>query len=279
MRNGSSIRPGSTVTDQRTPAARIESQEIRAWARENGWPSLANRGKLPAEVREAWEAVHGRPADQGYDDLDGGDISAMDDDDLDETLTEEELLALAGRVGAGDLDVRGHPSPPADDELPPPSSLEEARERVGRDPEARHLRRGRQPKAKADPKPEIKVTKAVRDDITGKLAFWLSIPAEPWLRVDPYCGGVYVDQVDLIAVKMAPLICQSPDLVRWFSKSTTFILWTELGIAVRPVVEAIIAHHVTKRIALDESGEAYVQEGGGVDFSAYSARQPASAAA
>ena len=144
----------------------------------------------------------------------------------------------------------------------------------------RHLVRGRArrtPKPKDD-QPPIKITKAVQADITGKLAFWLSIPAEPWLRVDPYCGGAYAGQVDEIAVKMAPLICQSPDLVRWFSKSTTFIMWTELGIAVRPVVEAIIAHHVTKRIALDSNGEAVEVAGGGVDFSAYSARQPASAA-
>src|ERR1700677_1444675 len=131
----------------------------------------------------------------------------------------------------------------------------------------------RPPKPKDD-QPPIKITKAVQADITGKLAFWLSIPAEPWLRVDPYCGGAYSDQVDEIAVKMAPLICQSPDLVRWFSKSTTFIMWTELGIAVRPVVEAIIAHHVTKRIALDAQGQAFEQQGG-ADFSAYAARQPA----
>jgi hypothetical protein len=202
----------------------------------------------------------GQPADTGYDELeDGGDVSSMDDSDLGDP---------AGTVNA-----------PDGDDLAPPVSLDEARERAGRDPEPAHLNRrktrtAREPKVKEP----VKVTAAVRSDITGKLAFWLSIPAEPWLRVDPYCGGVYADQVDQIAVKMSPLICQSPDLVRWFSKSTTFILWTELGIAVRPVVEAIIAHHVTKRIALDEQGQAFEQQGG-VDFSAYSARQPASAAA
>jgi hypothetical protein len=252
------------VTDQRTPAGRLQSAEIRDWARDNGWPGLSSRGKLPAEVREAYEAAHGGPAERGYDELeDSGDISSMDDSDLD--ILDPTPVPAATEPG---------------EELAPPASLDEARERAGRDPEAAHLRKSRgRAKAPAEAKPEIKVTKAVRDDITGKLAFWLSIPAEPWLRVDPYCGGVYTDQVDQIALKMAPLICQSPDLVRWFSKSTTFILWTELGIACRPVVEAVIAHHVTKRIALDEQGQAFEQQGGGVDFSAYSARQPASAAA
>ena len=269
------------MTDQRTPQTRLQTQEIRAWAREDGrWPGLAGRGKIPADVREAWEAAHGQPAGLGYDDLDDGEISAMDDDDLVD-LTDDELAALtaAARVPAP---VAPRPRPAADDdpdELLPPASLDEARERAGSDPEAAHLikRRGRgRPKAEKPAKEPVKVTAAVRNDITGKLAFWLSIPAEPWLRVDPYCGGVYADQVDQIALKMAPLICQSPDLVRWFGKSTTFIMWTELGIAVRPVVEAIIAHHVTKRIALDEQGQAFEQQGG-ADFSAYSARQPAAA--
>jgi hypothetical protein len=251
------------MSDTRTAASRVQSAEIRAWAADNGWPELkGGRGRIPAEAIDAFGVAHGEPVDVEPD------VSAMDETDLDD----EDGADPAGQ--------------PAEDESAsaPPADLDEARQRVGRDPEPAHLVRGRgrgraprtaRPKAA---EPDIKVTRAVRDDITGKLAFWLSIPAEPWLRVDPYCGQAYADQVDEIAVKMAPLICLSPDMVRWFAKSSTFIMWTELGIAVRPVVEAIIAHHVTKRIALDSNGEAVEVAGGGVDFSAYSARQPASAA-
>jgi hypothetical protein len=251
------------MTDQRTAASRVQSAEIRAWASDNGWPELkGGRGRIPAEAIDAFGVAHGEPVDVEPD------VSAMDETDLDD----EDGADPAGQ--------------PAEDESAsaPPADLDEARQRVGRDPEPAHLvrgrGRGRKPASRA-PKvtePDIKVTKAVRDDITGKLAFWLSIPAEPWLRVDPYCGQAYADQVDEIAVKMAPLICLSPDMVRWFARSSTFIMWTELGIAVRPVVEAMIAHHVTKRIVLDSNGEAVEVAGGGVDFSAYSARQPASAA-
>ena len=250
------------MTDLRRPADRVQTAEIRRWAKDNGWPDLPARGKLPEEARAAFEVEHGAPVEQDED------VSSADDSDLDDLDDEVDL----------DLSGAGNALPVA-----PPADLDEARARAGRDPEPRHLltgrQRGRRTKPPADDRPPIKITKAVQADITGKLAFWLSIPAEPWLRVDPYCGGAYAGQVDEIAVKMAPLICQSPDLVRWFSKSTTFIMWTELGIAVRPVVEAIIAHHVTKRIALDSNGDAVVVAGGGMDFSAYSARQPNPAAA
>jgi hypothetical protein len=253
------------MSDTRTAASRVQSAEIRAWAADNGWPELkGGRGRIPAEAIDAFGVAHGEPVDVEPD------VSAMDETDLDD----EDGADPAGQ--------------PAEDESAsaPPADLDEARRRVGRDPEPAHLVRGRgrgRKPASRTPKqptePDIKVTKAVRDDITGKLAFWLSIPAEPWLRVDPYCGQAYAGQVDEIAVKMAPLICLSPDMVRWFARSSTFIMWTELGIAVRPVVEAMIAHHVTKRIVLDSNGEAVEVAGGGVDFSAYSARQPNPAAA
>jgi hypothetical protein len=247
------------MTDLRRPADRVQTAEIRRWAKDNGWPDLPARGKLPEEARAAFEVEHGAPVEQD-EDVSSADDSDLEDDDFGDSTdsTEDGREALA-----------------------PPADLDEARTRAGRDPEPRHLVRGRvrrTPRPKDD-QPPVKITKAVQADITGKLAFWLSIPAEPWLRVDPYCGRAYAGQVDEIALKTAPLICQSPDLVRWFSKSTTFIMWTELGIAVRPVVEAIIAHHVTKRIALDSNGDAVVVAGGGMDFSAYSARQPNPAAA
>ena len=251
------------TTDQRRPRDRVQSAVIRAWAKDNGWPDISDRGRLSPEVREAFEQAHGQPVEVD-------DMSALDESDLDDDGGPA-INAAMDDWEPGEV-------------LAPPADLDEARERAGRDPEPAHLRRGQgrgrkaEPRSREDAKP-VKVTRAVQADIEGKLAFWLSIPAEPWLRIDPYCGQAYADNVDQIALKMAPLVCQSPDLVRWFSKSSTFIMWTELGIAVRPVVEAIIAHHVTKRITLDSNGQAVEVRNGGMDFSAYSARQPNPAAA
>jgi len=36
---------------------RTEStREIRDWARSNGWPELSDRGRVPTDVQEAWDA-------------------------------------------------------------------------------------------------------------------------------------------------------------------------------------------------------------------------------
>jgi hypothetical protein len=32
------------------------SAEVRAWARENGWPKLGDRGRIPADVQAAYDA-------------------------------------------------------------------------------------------------------------------------------------------------------------------------------------------------------------------------------
>jgi hypothetical protein len=247
------------MPDTRTPASRVRTATVRAWAKDNGWPALPARGRIPADAQQAFEAEHGRPVD-----LEDEDVSAIDDDleDLDEAVVDE------GEVLEGDV-------------LPPPADLDEARERVGSRQGSAHLRRGRK-RGSREPKstePPPKVTPAVRRDIEGKVAFWLLIPGEPWRRVDPYCGQAYLDSIENIALKATPLLCQSPAVVRWFAKSTTFVQVTELAMACRPVVEAVIAHHVTRRITLDSLGQPVEVAGGGVDFSAYSARQPNPAAA
>jgi hypothetical protein len=242
-------------------AATVGNADLRAWARDNGWPDLGGRGRIPPEVRAAFEEEYGAAIDVDED------PSSMDESDLDELLP-----AWVEAYESGDLP-------------PPPATLDEARERAGRDPEPAHLTGARRPRGHRqrkppsdDPATTIKITKAIRDDITGKVAFWLMLPAEPWMRVDPYCGGAYADNIDQIAVKLAPILCLSPQIVQWFTKSSVFFMWTELLMACRPVAEAVIAHHVTRRITIGSQGEPVENPRGGMDFSAYSSRQPAPAA-
>lgn len=240
------------MADSRTAADKIESARIRAWAQRHGWPELGAAGRIPRAARDAWARRGGDDGqDPGPDDTD----EPGDTDDLED-------------AGGADLE--------------PPGSLEDARARAGLDPDAAHLgswgrRRGGITAAarrqEQDTTP-VKVTAAVKKDMAGKLAFWLSIPAEPWIRVDPYCGKAYADSFDQIALKATPLMCQSPAVVRWFAKSTNFVLVTELLMACRPVGEAMIAHHVTKRITLDRQGQALAQANAGIDFGPYSRRAP-----
>lgn len=49
-------RPRATVV----PAAvrRRDTPKIRAWARDNGWPDLGNRGRVPKEAVDAYDRTH-----------------------------------------------------------------------------------------------------------------------------------------------------------------------------------------------------------------------------
>ncbi|MFC4507057.1 MULTISPECIES: histone-like nucleoid-structuring protein Lsr2 [Streptomyces] len=35
-----------------------DTAAIREWARSNGWPGVSNRGRVPAEIRDAFEKAH-----------------------------------------------------------------------------------------------------------------------------------------------------------------------------------------------------------------------------
>jgi hypothetical protein len=50
-------RGGKPATGQRVEVG-ADSATIRAWARSNGWPDLANRGRVPADVRDAFEKAN-----------------------------------------------------------------------------------------------------------------------------------------------------------------------------------------------------------------------------
>lgn len=148
-----------------------------------------------------------------------------------------------------------------------PLTYEAAAELAGPDPSPARMAR---PGDSSVPR----VTERVRKDIEGKMAFWLSMGGDLWNMADPYCAGVFADNVDKIAKKAAPLICQSPDMVRWFQRSSGFLMWTELGMAFKPVITAVIAHHVTKRVVTrkdaTDSGQADDQAEQ-ADWSAYAA--------
>jgi hypothetical protein len=116
----------------------------------------------------------------------------------------------------------------------------------------------------------IVVTRAIRRDIEGKVAFGLMMTADLWGLRDPYCAGALEDNADKIARRMAPLLCQSPAVVEWFVRKSGFMLWVEFGISLKPVLAAIFAHHVTKSVTVAkvENGPGQEQR---ADWSAYTA--------
>jgi hypothetical protein len=90
-----------------------------------------------------------------------------------------------------------------------------------------------------------KVTAAVRSDIDAKISFALEIPARVWQARDPVCGSTFVQQRPEIAAALTEIVCQSSDLVAWFSGTGgAFMLWLNLAAACWPVATVVMAHHV-----------------------------------
>jgi hypothetical protein len=89
----------------------------------------------------------------------------------------------------------------------------------------------------------IKITKRVRDDVQGKLAFMLSMVGAMASIGDPVCGGAFLDNADNVAAKMTPIICKSPDMVAKLTKSGDVMLYVDLLWAFWPILGIVATHH------------------------------------
>lgn len=103
------------------------------------------------------------------------------------------------------------------------------------------------------PKATVRITPSIRRDVEGKLAFAFALGGQVWIMADPYCGNAFVENTDNIAKKLTPIICQSPDVVKWLTKSSNFILYVDLFMAMWPVLQMIFAHHIAKSVRVDEN--------------------------
>jgi hypothetical protein len=99
----------------------------------------------------------------------------------------------------------------------------------------------------------VRVTANVRKDVEAKLGLMLEIPGRVWAARDPYCGGAFVQSIPEIRPAAAELVCQSPDLVAWFTGTGGgFMLWLNLLTALQPVLYTMWAHHIAH--AIEEPG-------------------------
>lgn len=100
----------------------------------------------------------------------------------------------------------------------------------------------------APPAKEFRITKRIRDDVEGKIAFMIAVTGSMASMVDPVCGGAFMQNGDQVAAKLTPIICKSPEAVQWFRKSSSFMLYLDLMVACWPIFTAIFAHHVAKTV-------------------------------
>lgn len=92
----------------------------------------------------------------------------------------------------------------------------------------------------------VRITKAVRADIEGKVAWMLTVSASAWAMTDPRCAGVLADTSPDVAAKLTPVICQSQAAVKWFRQATSVTMWMDLLIALTPLASAVHAHHLAR---------------------------------
>jgi hypothetical protein len=244
----------------RTLEDRARSRLVREWAQGQGLP-VSDSGRIAQSV---WDAARGAgvldsppPDDTGGDGQDQGDGP-----DWDAAAGElgggGELGGLEDELTAEAAAAAGPPPPAPAPEAP--ADLDAARERVrGAESSGRpKLPKWASSTGRARPESRrpapVKITKTVSDDITGKLALLLSVPAATWEAVDPYCGGALADNLDPVVRAAVPLICLSQEAVRWFQKTSTFMLVVELALALRPVAEAAWHHHIAGDVLVLDDG-------------------------
>jgi hypothetical protein len=102
-------------------------------------------------------------------------------------------------------------------------------------------------------KPKIthRVTAAMRKDIEGKLALGFGLIGQSWMMIDPLCGKMMVDTGPDMAKAYTPLLCQSPEVVKWLTKSGNWMLWVNAVMATAPLLQMIFAHHLARTITVD----------------------------
>ena len=134
--------------------------------------------------------------------------------------------------------------PPGDDE-PPAHAKQERRTRQRRERDT-------------GPRKLPRVTAGVRNDIEAKISFALEIPGRIWQARDPACGTVFVEQRPEIATAMTEIVCQSTDLIEWFTGTGgQFMLYLNLAAACWPVATMVLAHHVYHSVQLEQGAPQY----------------------
>ncbi len=113
--------------------------------------------------------------------------------------------------------------------------------------------------------PPKRVTAAMKKDIRGKLAFGLAIAPVPFQSRDPLCVEAFRECIPDrktpegepvlgLASALTEIICDSPEMVRFFSTGGRYMKWLQLMMAFQPFAKAVVQHHVTHSVG-DEDQE------------------------
>jgi hypothetical protein len=161
-------------------------------------------------------------------------------------LTDDEILSDTDFDDLGTIIIAEAPpqeGTPAGADRPPARSAPAAE--PDEPPAHARRKRGRPPGSKNEAPKRARIAVGIRADINAKVSMPLEVGGTIWAARDQLCGGVFLAQRPAIAEALTDIICESPDLVAWFTgPASGFMRYLNLAGALWPVVEMIGAHHV-----------------------------------
>jgi hypothetical protein len=93
-------------------------------------------------------------------------------------------------------------------------------------------------------KANTRVTANLRKDVEAKIRFVLMPAGQAWSIRDQICGGTFLQQEPEISAALAEIVCDSPDLLAWFTgPAGGFMKYFRLLMAIQPVAMTAWAHH------------------------------------
>lgn len=133
-------------------------------------------------------------------------------------------------------------------DMPPwPGELGGLADELDPDPGPADLR-GEPTSSRPTGRPAVPVKAAIRRDILAKVSIPLETGGQIWRARDEFCGGRFLEQRPPIAEALTDIICQSPDLIDFFTgPAGGFMVYLKLAAALWPVAEAVMAHHVGRQ--------------------------------
>lgn len=195
-------------------------------------------------VAGTWKRGHARRGEGGTVRLLPLSDAEIDGEDLVDDLGEAPFIDIPA------------PAPPRSAGPPPaPPEPPAGGPGAGDDDGPRHARRGWQPKQAPRPPrggSKIRITATTRGDIAAKISMPLEIIGRIWEARDPLCGGVFLRQRPDIADAFTDIVCESADLVAFFTgPGGAFMKYLNAGAALWPVIEVAAAHHVYHTITAE----------------------------
>ena len=101
----------------------------------------------------------------------------------------------------------------------------------------------------------VEVTPKMRRDIGGMLALIIMLPADLLTLADPYCGEAFNRSAPKMVKSLIPIVAQSEVAVKFLTSQSGLFMWLNFLVSCKPVLTAVIAHHITKRVHLERDEE------------------------